>query len=108
MIEPRYFCLNIFLLMIGTLLIRGSFIAMSARLRVTSRLREIFSYFPAAILPAFIGPAVFYHRGHVEWAAGKERLLVLAFSLLICAYTRSTLATIASGLFALYLITQLF
>ncbi len=83
-----------------------SIIALSARVKISDRVKELFSYIPAAILPAFIAPAVFFHEGHVEWSFGKERLVILILATLVCIYTRSTLLTISFGLGLLYLISQ--
>ena len=105
MIESQYFWMNVFCLMVGTITIRASIIVMSAKMEISPRLRELFSYIPAAILPAFVAPAVFLHQGHVQWAFGKERLLILALATPVCYFTRSTLATITFGLVALYIIS---
>lgn len=102
MIESHYFWTNILLLALGTLIIRGLFIALSSRMNITNRWRQIFSYIPAAILPAFVAPAVFFHEGHQAWIFGKERFLVLILATFVCFYSKNTLFTIASGLAALY------
>ncbi len=102
MIEPSYFWTNVLFLAIGTIAIRGTFIIMSSRIKISDRWRQIFSFIPAAILPAFVAPAVFYNEGHQAWLWGKERFFVLIFATAICYYTRSTVATIAFGLAALY------
>lgn len=106
MIESGYFWQNTLILAAGTLLIRASIIFLSARVKISDRIKELFSYIPAAILPAFVAPAVFLHEGHVAWAYGKERLVILVLAVLVCMYTKSTLATIAFGLTALYLVSQ--
>lgn len=108
MIDSGYFWTIVFFLAIGTLAIRGSIIAMSSRIRISDQVRNIFSYIPAAILPAFIAPSVFFHQGQVGWAYGKERLVVLLLSAGVCLYTRSTFLTITFGLIALYCISQIF
>lgn len=108
MISAEYFWINIFFLAIGTIIIRGSIIAVSDKIQISDRTKELFSYIPAAILPAFVAPAVFFHQGQVSWAFGKERFIVLILSLVICFKTRSTVATIVVGLLALYVITQVF
>lgn len=106
MISTNYFWTIIFLMMIGTIAIRGSIIAASARVKIPDRVQELFSYIPAAILPAFIVPAVYFHQGQVESLHGKERLLVLILAGAVCLWTRSTLATICFGLVALYCVIQ--
>ena len=104
MIATNYFWTNIFLLAFGTIGIRFSLIAVSGRIKITDRTKEIFSYIPAAILPALVAPMVFFHQGSVAWLQGKERAVILILSTVVCAITRSTLATIAFGLIALYLL----
>lgn len=104
MIAPNYFWLNIALLALGTISIRFSLIAISGRVKITARMQEIFSYIPAAILPALITPMVFFHQGSVEWLIGKERALILLLATVVCAFTRSTLITIIFGLVTLYMV----
>ena len=106
MIPQGYYWVNVVLLAVGTLVIRGSIIALSAKVKISDRLKELFTFIPAAILPAFVAPAVFFHKGTVEWMMGKERAIVLVLSTILCAVTRSTLATIAFGLVALFLFTN--
>lgn len=107
MIQANYFWLNVVLLAIGTITIRLSIITMSARVRISARLRELFSFIPAAILPAFVAPAIFNHQGAVSWVLGKERFIVLIGAAILSFYTRSTFLTVACGLVALYLLSSL-
>ncbi|AZZ36197.1 hypothetical protein CIK05_05115 [Bdellovibrio sp. qaytius] len=107
MIPLGYYWLNVALLAVGTISIRGSIIALSARTKISERVKQIFTFIPAAILPAFIAPAVFYHQGQVEMVMGKERVVVLVLASVLCWFTRSTLATVGFGLAALYLFTNL-
>jgi len=104
-IEGSFFWTAVAMLAIGTLLIRFSIIAVSDRFEITDSHREIFSYIPAAIIPAIVFPMVFFHKGGVDWLAGKERLLVLVLACGVCWFTRNMLATIVFGLVALYSIT---
>lgn len=104
-IEPIYFWSCLAALGLGTICIRGSLIALSSRIRISPRMRELFSFIPAAMLPAFVAPAVFFHEGHVEWVQNKERLLILTCAVAVSFFTRSTFATIAFGLVALYVIS---
>jgi len=108
MIDPAYFWVNIVFLSSGTLAIRGSFIFMSGQFRISPRLRSIFAYIPAAILPALIAPMVFYHQGVVEALWGKERFIVLILSSVVCYLTKSMLATVGFGLSALYVASFVF
>lgn len=104
MIPAQYYWANIALLAVGTFAIRYSLISLSSRVNIPDRTRELFSYIPAAILPALVAPMVFFHNGTVEWVGGKERALVLGLTIVTCALTKSTLATILFGLAALYLV----
>jgi len=106
MIPLGYYWLTVILLALGTIAIRGSIIALSARAKISDRLRELFTFIPAAILPAFIAPAVFFHQGEVSWMLGKERVGVLILAAILCWVTRSTIATVGFGLLALYLFTN--
>lgn len=99
MINSNYFLVNVFLLTIGTLVIRGFFISLSGKMKITDKTRELFSFIPAAVLPAFIFPATFFHPD-------KERFVVLLLSGIIFYFKRSTLLIISVGLVLLYLVTQ--
>ena len=102
MINAGYFTLNVILLATGTFLIRGFFIALSGRMKISEKTRELFGVIPAAVLPAFILPATFYHQGIVEALQGKERFLALIAAVAVTVYRRSTLLTISIGLGTLY------
>ena len=104
-IASNYFWFNIICLSIATITIRFSFIAFSSRMVISDRLKEVFSFIPAAVLPALIAPIVFFHQGSVEFLMGKERFFVLAAATIVCFFTRSTLATVAFGLSALWFLT---
>jgi len=81
MINGNYFLLNVLALTIGTIMIRGSFIAVSGKMIISAKVKDLFTYIPAAILPALIIPATFFHQGQVEWLAGKERIETRCLSL---------------------------
>jgi branched-subunit amino acid transport protein len=106
MIDNNYFLLNAVLLALGTIIIRGSFIALSGRMKNLEKLRELFSYIPAAVLPAFIFPATFFHQGVMESINGKERFLILIASGIVFFFFRSTLLIISLGLTLLFVVTQ--
>lgn len=104
--DSKNFWIILFFMIVGTICIRGSVIAMSSKLTISDRLRELFSYFPAAIFPAFIVPNAFYHQGQSQLFAGKERLMILVLAVAVSLWLRSTTATIVSGLAALYILAQ--
>ena len=106
MIAPDYFLLVVGLLTFGTILIRGLFIAVSHKINISAQLKELFSFIPAAIFPALVVPATFFHQGQVPWLAGKERFVVLLAASLLAYLVRNTLAVISFGLATLYLATH--
>lgn len=106
MISNNYFWINIFFLAIGTLAIRGSIIFASQRISISERWKELFSFIPAAVLPALIAPAVFFHKGHAEWLFGKERMFALMLATVACYFSKNTFFTIVFGLISLYLFSH--
>lgn len=107
MINDTYFVVNVLGLALGTIIIRGSFIALSARVKISDRLRDLFGYIPAAILPGLIIPVTFFHQGRVDFLLGKERFIILVISLVIGLFIRNTLFIISFGLVTLYLAQHL-
>lgn len=101
MIPSEYFWSNILLIAAGTIAIRGSIIAISARVKITERQKEIFTFIPAAILPALTLPMVAFHQGQSQLLHGKERLFVLILATGLCWLTRNLLITIIFGLLLL-------
>ena len=107
MIETFYFWLAIALLAAGTLVIRGSIIAVSGKFVITDRWREIFTFIPAAIIPAIVLPMVFFHSGKIEWLGHRERLVTLLLSTVVCYYSRQMVVTVGFGLLLLYLVSSI-
>ena len=107
MIQETYFLTIVGLLTVGTVCIRGSFIAISGKMNISTNVRTLFTYIPAAIFPALVVPVTFFHQGQVDWINGKERFVILLAASLLCYFVRSTLLIIGFGLVSLYLLTQL-
>ncbi|MBL7713873.1 MAG: AzlD domain-containing protein [Bdellovibrionales bacterium] len=104
--NDHYFWYIVGAMAFGTLAIRGSIIAISSKIKISERTKEIFSFIPAAVLPAIATPAVFFHVGKVEWLFGKERLVVAILALVLSTFFRSMLGTLGFGMVALYLLTS--
>lgn len=104
MIESNYFYLVLGLMILGTLAIRGSFIFFSNRISIPTSVRELFSYIPAAVFPALIAPAAFFHSGKVSWLYEKERFVVLLLAGVVCYYVRNTFLVISFGLGLLFIL----
>lgn len=107
MIDSNYFIINVVLLVIGTIIIRGGFIALSGKFNISPKIKELFTFIPAAIFPVIIVPAIYFHQGSIAGLMRKERFVVLAASGIVCYFIRNTMVVISFGLVALYLITQL-
>ena len=60
MIESAYLWDVIIYLGIGTIIIRGSIIAISKPIKISDRVREVMSFIPAAVLPTLMAPMVFH------------------------------------------------
>lgn len=74
MIQSNYSLINLSLLIIGTLFIRGSLIAFYGKFKIKTVQKELFTDIPATFLPGLIISATFFHPGSVEWMRGKERI----------------------------------
>jgi len=99
-----YFWITIIPLGIGTFLIRASMIYLSNKFTISDRLKEIFTFIPAAILPALVAPMVFFHPGESTFLMYKERVFALIIALVFAFKYRSILVTILCGLASLYLL----
>lgn len=100
MINENYFLMIVALLAVGTIAIRGSFIAFAGKMNLSPKMKELFTYIPGAILPALIVPGAFYQPG-------KERFLILIAASIFCYFIRNTLAVISFGLVLLYVLTNI-
>ena len=92
--------------MLGTITVRGSFIFLSGKMQISPKLRELFSYIPAAVLPALIVPASYFHQGKLALIFGKERFIILLLSVVVAYFVRNTLFIVCFGLGLLFLVTQ--
>lgn len=108
LIDHTYFLIVVVLLTVGTILIRGSFISLAGKMVINHRLKDLFTYIPAAILPALIIPATYFHQGKVESLMGKERFVIVLAALILGHFVRNTLAIVSFGLIALYLVSTFY
>lgn len=82
--------------------LRLSFIVTGARFAPGPRMKALLGYVPPAVLAALIAPEIFVRDGGVDFAPGNPRLLAALVAMAVAYFTRSVLATIASGLAALW------
>jgi branched-subunit amino acid transport protein len=108
MIDSLYFWTVVLFLSLGTISIRSSFVIASSKFTLSNETKKLFSYIPAAILPAIITPMVVFHQGSIEALYGKERFFILILATLVSYVTKSMITTVGFGLIALYVLTQLF
>lgn len=106
MITDSAFYIAVGLVGLGTLTIRGSFVFLASKIHITQRSRMIFSFIPAAVLPALVTGMVYFHQGQVDWLAGKERMIVVTLAAVVSYYSKNMLVTILFGLTTLYCVTQ--
>lgn len=104
MIDPNYFLLIVFLLAIGTFLIRYSFVGLSDRMKIPNEVKDLFTCIPAAMLPGLFIPATFYYQGQVAGLFHKERFIIILFCFGLTIFIRNTLVCMAVGLGLLYLV----
>lgn len=85
-----------------TFLIRLSFIAFGHRLPNDGRLDSLLRYVPPAILGALIAPEIFVADGQLNTDPANPRLAAMLLALLVAWRTRSVLASIVTGMAALW------
>lgn len=101
-----YFWQAVIPLGLGTLLIRCSFLFLGERITLSPTIREIFTFIPAAVLPALAVPMVFFHEGVVESINGKERFIIFLIGVVVCLLSKNILMTILSGLVILFMLKE--
>lgn len=102
--NQSYFWMTIIPIGIGTFFIRASVIYLSSRITISKRAKEIFSFIPAAILPALVAPMVFFYRGENQTFFYKERVLALLVAIIICLKSKNIFVTIILGLLSLFIL----
>lgn len=91
---------------IGTLLIRCSFLFLGERIALSPMIREVFTFIPAAVLPALAVPMVFFHEGVMAAINGKERFIAFLIGFVVCLLSKNILVTILSGLAILFVLRE--
>ena len=87
--------------------LRLSFIVSGAQFAPGPRMKALLGYVPPAVLAALIAPEIFVREGGIDLAIGNPRLLAALVAMAVAFFTRSVLATIASGLAALWVVNWL-
>lgn len=83
---------------------RVIFLMSGERFRPGPGFRALLGYVPPAVLAALIAPEIFLRDGAISLGADNLRLWAALLAGVVALLTRSVLATIASGLGALWLL----
>jgi branched-subunit amino acid transport protein len=84
--------------------LRLSVIAAIGRFAVPPALARALRFVPLAVLPAIIAPDVLAPGGVLDLSAANARVPAAALAVLVAWRTRNALATIGSGMAALWLL----
>ena len=85
-----------------TFLLRGAFLVFGSKLTLPASFDRIFRYIPAAILAAFVGPALVKNEGIVDYSFSNPYLLAGFVAIVIAARTKSILITLVVGMVSLW------
>lgn len=92
---------------LGSWLLRLSFIALWQRLRVPPLVDRALEYVPAAVLAALVVPALLRPEGVIDLTVDNLRLLAGVLAAAVAWFSRSVLATLVTGMGALWLLQWL-
>jgi branched-subunit amino acid transport protein len=85
-----------------TFLLRLSFIAGGRRFTLGPRFQGMLRYIPPAVLTAIIVPEILVRHGALDLRPSNPRLWAGVVAILVAAWSRSVLATIAAGMAVLW------
>lgn len=86
-----------------TFAMRLSFIVMAERLIMTPKVQLALEFVPIAVFTAIIIPALLLHPGSSIPSFTSARLIAGIIAIIVAWRTRSVFATIASGMFILWI-----
>lgn len=84
--------------------LRASFILFADPHRFPHAFRQALAFVPPAVLAAIVAPGLALANGELDLTWGNPRWIAGAVALAVAARTRSSLAAIASGMAALWLL----
>jgi branched-subunit amino acid transport protein len=87
----------------GTFALRLSFIQLLGRVKVAPGTTRVLRFVPCAVLAALIFPAVFAPVGSLEISVSDGRIVAALVATVVTLIWKNTLATICSGMAALWL-----
>jgi branched-subunit amino acid transport protein len=94
------------ILLIGavTFLLRASFIVFADPHRFPHAFRQALAFVPPAVLAAIVAPGLLMQGEVLDASPANLRLVAGLVAIAVAARTRSTLATVAAGMGALWLL----
>lgn len=107
MTPTAQFWMLIVLLAAGTWAMRSLPIMLHGRVPHPPWLTRLLRHVPVAALTALVVPAALYVHVGDEYSLAPARSLAAVVALLVALRTRNTLATLAAGMIALWVLTAL-
>ena len=92
----------------GTFFLRALFISFLSGMDLSPSFVRLLRFIPASVLAAIVAPPIILHQGAISPLMGKERLVAAVLASLVAIKTKSILATLITGMAALYLLKYLF
>ena len=93
---------------LGVFLMRFVFILILDKVELPAPMLRMLRFIPAAVLTAIVVPSVLLQKnGGIHWAQ-PERMIAALLAVLVAWKTRNVLATIGSGMLALWLLQYVF
>ncbi|NNF97850.1 MAG: AzlD domain-containing protein [Desulfobacteraceae bacterium] len=93
----------LFIIGIGTFLLRLSFIQLFADRQVPAAITRLLRFVPPAALSALILPAIVTQDGGYAFSLFNDRIPAAMIAAIVAVLTRNTLYTICSGMAVLWL-----
>ena len=93
---------------IGTLLLRGSFLAILGPGSISPAIQRALRFVPAAVFPAIALPAVFLIEGSYAIAFDNHRIYAAIVAALVAYRTKNLSVTMVAGLATLWVLAALF
>ena len=87
-----------------TVLLRASFIVFADPHRFPRRFRQALAFVPPAVLAAIVAPGLLLPDGAFDLTGHNPRWIAGLLAIVVGARTRNALATIATGMVALWLL----
>ena len=85
----------VFILAVGTYLIRCSFMLIGHRVKLNSYVTMALGFLSITVLPAMVSPAIFGEQG--SFSIWNERVLAAFLAIIVARYSKSIILTMIAG-----------